>query len=375
MHKLLDFANNVYYGNTIQQYLLFILIILCGLLLKRFVSKISNYFIYLLIKNHTEGISLVKFRELLQKPFSYVLMLLVIYIAAAQLQFPEEWDMKPVDEFGVNMVLYRGYFILLYSGFIWISVKAVDILGLIFLERASKGEKKSSTQIISFGIDSIKVIVVIFGVLFILGSVSSVNVGTLVTGLGIGGLAVALAAKESLENLLGSFTIFMDKPFVVGDMVKVGTTIGVVEKVGFRSTRMRTLDKSYVTLPNKKMVDSELENMTLRTQRRANFSIGLTFGSSIEQIKAIVKGIQDVIDNHPDIADDGLVRFKEFADSSLDVMVMYYVNSMDWAVYLTVREEINFRIMEIIASHGASFAFPSTSVYLEKAPGLAGKTT
>lgn len=375
MHKLLDFANNVYYGNTIQQYLLFILIILCGLLLKRFVSKISNYFIYLLIKNHTEGISLVRFRELLQKPFSYVLMLLVIYIAAAQLQFPEEWDMKPVDEFGVNMVLYRGYFILLYSGFIWISVKAVDFLGLIFLERASKGEKKSSTQIISFGIDSIKVIVVIFGVLFILGSVSSVNVGTLVTGLGIGGLAVALAAKESLENLLGSFTIFMDKPFVVGDMVKVGTTIGVVEKVGFRSTRMRTLDKSYVTLPNKKMVDSELENMTLRTQRRANFSIGLTFGSSIEQIKAIVKGIQDVIDNHPDIADDGLVRFKEFADSSLDVMVMYYVNSMDWAVYLTVREEINFRIMEIVASHGASFAFPSTSVYLEKAPGLAGKTT
>lgn len=375
MQTLIDLAGNVYLGNTVQQYLLFFLIIFAGMFLRKFISKISNRLIFYFIRHHAEGISLVRFHELLHKPFSYVLMLIVINIAFNQLQFPEEWQMKPADQFGVNMVLYRVYFILLYSGFIWIAIRSVDFLGLIFQERAIKDVQKSSQQIISFTIDSIKVIVVIFGLLIILSSIFNIDVGTLVTGLGIGGLAVALAARESLENLFGSFTIFMDKPFVAGDLVKVGTTIGAVEKVGFRSTRLRTLDKSYVTLPNKKMVDSELENLSLRTHRRANFSISLTYNTSIKQIKAIVSNIQDYIDKHPNTADDGRVRFKEFADSSLEIMVMYYVDTMDWTTYLDVREEINYRIMEIVEEHGANFAFPSTSVYIEKTHVDTGETS
>ncbi len=366
MQEIIDFLEKEYLGNTFQQYALFVLIILCGLFFKQFISRVSNRLIFLLIKRQSQGISVTRFQELLHQPFSYTLMLIVIYIAFAQLQFPVEWGMKAVNEFGVNMVLHRIYFILLYFGFIWLGLRAIDFAGLIFTERISTGENKSSIQVVSFFIDGVKVLVVFFGILIILSSIFYVNVGTLVTGLGIGGLAVALAARESLENLFGSFTIFMDKPFVAGDMVKVGETVGKVEKVGFRSTRIRTLDKSYVTLPNKKMIDSELENLTLRTSRRANFSIGLTYHTSIEQIKAIVRDIQEFIDNHQNTSDDGRVRFKEFADSSLEIMVMYYVDTMDWTTYLNVREEINYRIMEIVEGHGASFAFPSTSVYIEK---------
>jgi MscS family membrane protein len=366
MQDIVDFFGNEYLGNTIQQYLLFLLIIFSGLFFKHFVSRISNRLIYFLIRRKAEGVSLIRFQELLHKPFSFTLMLVVIYIAFNQLRFPEEWQMNPVNEFGINMVLYRLFFILLYSGFIWLVLRTVDFAGLIFIERINKKEDKPSMQVISFFIDSIKVIVVIFGVLIFLSSIFYINVGTLITGLGIGGLAVALAARESLENLFGSFTIFIDKPFVVGDMVKVGETIGVVENVGFRSTRLRTLDKSYVTLPNKKMIDSELENLTLRTSRRANFSISLTYHTSIEQMRAIVEEIQTFIDNHPNTTVDGRVRFKEFGESSLDIMVMYYVDTMDWTTYLNVREEINYRIMEIVEAHKASFAFPSTSVYIEK---------
>lgn len=366
MKDFLDVLNDDFLGNSIGAYAMFFLIILLGMILRRFVSKLSNRVFYYLIRHKTEGVSLTSFQSLLHRPVSFTLMLVVIYVAFSQLSFPAEWNIKPRDEFGVNMILYRGFFVFFYAGIIWIGLRLADFFRLVVIERSNQTEIKS-LQVISFGIDSLKVVLAIFGILVILSSIFLVNVGTLVAGLGIGGLAVALAARESLENLFGSFTIFLDKPFVVGDLVKVGEIVGSVEKVGFRSTRLRTLDKSYVTLPNKRMVDSDLENLTLRTFRRANFSIGLAYHTSIDQIRAIVKDIQEVIDTHPNTNEDGRVRFKDFGESSLEIMVMYYVDTMDWTIYLNVREEINYRIMEIVANNKASFAFPSRSIYMEKA--------
>ena len=126
----------------------------------------------------------------------------------------------------------------------------------------------------------------------ILSSVFDVNIAALATGLGIGGIAIAMASKESLENLLGSFTIFLDKPFTYGDIVTVNGYTGVVEKVGFRSTRIRTFDKSIVTVPNKNMVNAELDNLGMRPIRRVKFSIGLVYGTKVEQIKSIVKDLE-----------------------------------------------------------------------------------
>lgn len=366
MTEINQLLQSSFAGNTIQQYALFLLILLAGYFSKHFISRISNRIFYILVKKQAKGVTLAGFQSLLHKPVSFTLMMVVLYVAFSQLDFPAEWEIRPRDEGGWNMVLFRGFSILLYSGFIWVALRATDVFKLVLLERASKSENKFSIQLIPFFMDGIKVAVAIIGLLVIMGSVFHLNVATLVGGLGIGALAVALAAKESLENLLGSFTIFLDKPFVVGDLVTVGETTGVVENVGFRSTRLRTLDKSYVTLPNKKMVDSELENLTLRTSRRANFSIGLTYQTTIEQMKAIVRDIQEYVDNHPLTNQDGRVRFKEFGDSSLEIMVVYFVDTMDWTTFLDVREEINYRIMEIVKEHQASFAFPSTSVYLEK---------
>ena len=366
MEELLEFFDRVFMGNTLGDYALFLLIIFLGIVLKPFISRVSNRFLFRLLKKYSEDIPVEKFQKLLHKPVSYTLMLLFIYVALTNLQFPPQWDLAPKDEFGLHLLLNRLYFVLLYSGFIWIALRLADFIKLVMISRVQKKDDKYTTQVIPFFVDAIKLLVVVFGVLVILGSIFGVNVGTLVAGLGIGGLAIALAARETLENLLGSFTIFLDKPFVVGDMVNVSGITGVVENVGFRSTRLRTLEKSYVTLPNKKMVDSELDNLSLRTFRRANFSIGLTYSTSIEQMKAIVKDIQEYIDNHPNTNQDGRVRFKEFGNSSLDIMVVYFVDTMDWTTYLDVKEEINYRIMEIVKARGASFAFPSTSVYIEK---------
>ncbi len=366
MKEIPELLERVYLGNTIGDYALFVLIIILGVILKPFISRISNKLLFRLFKKYAEDVPVEKFQKLLHKPVSYTLMLLFIFLALSHLQFPPQWNLAPKDEFGLHLLLNRLYLVLLYSGFIWIALRLADFIKLVMISRAGKKEDKYTGQIVPFFVDTIKLIIVVFGVLVILGSIFGVNVGTLVAGLGIGGLAIALAARETLENLLGSFTIFLDKPFVVGDLVNASGITGVVENVGFRSTRLRTLDKSYVTLPNKKMVDSELDNLSLRTSRRSNFTVGLTYDTGIDQMKAIVKDIQDYVDNHPNTNQDGRVRFKEFGSSSLNIMVMYFVDTMDWTTYLDVKEEINYRIMEIVKTHEASFAFPSTSLYIEK---------
>jgi MscS family membrane protein len=366
MEEINQFLAQEFLGNSLRSYAWFLLILLAGLLFKRFVSRFSNRLLFKLLKRYSHDIQSDKFVELMHKPVGFTIMLIVIFIAFSYLSFPEEWGMAPKDQFGIWMILDIGYKVLLYSSFIWIFLCLADFLSLIMIRRAEGMESKYSGQIIPFMIDFIKIIVGIFGVLIILGSIFNVNVGTLVAGLGIGGLAIALAGKETLENLFGSFTIFLDKPFVVGDMVRVSGITGVVERVGFRSTRIRTLEKSFVTLPNKKMVDSELDNLTLRTFRRSNFTVGVTYSTTTDQLKAIVADIQDYIDNHPNTNQEGIVRFHDFGPSSLDIMVLFFVDTMDWTIYLDVKQEILYRIIEIVKKHGAEFAYPSTSVYIEK---------
>ncbi|MBW6481080.1 MAG: mechanosensitive ion channel family protein [Bacteroidales bacterium] len=366
MEEFYQFLDQEFLGNTLRSYLWFILILLAGSLFKRFVSRFSNRLLFRLLERYSQNIQSEKFVELMQKPVGFTIMLIVVFIAFSNLSFPDEWGLAPKDQFGIWMILNKGYLVLFYSSFIWIFLRLADFLALIMKRRAEGMENKYSGQIIPFFIDFIKIIVAIFGVLLILGSIFYVNVGTLVAGLGIGGLAIALAGKETLENLLGSFTIFLDKPFVVGDMVRVVGITGVVEKVGFRSTRLRTLEKSYVTLPNKKMVDSELDNLTLRTFRRSNFTVGVTYSTTPDQLKAIVNDIQDYIDDHPNTNQEGKIRFHDFGPSSLEIMVLFFVDTMDWTTYLDVKQEILYKIVEIVQKHGAEFAFPSTSVYIEK---------
>ena len=143
-----------------------------------------------------------------------------------------------------------------------------------------------------------KILTIILGVFVVMGAVFNLNVATIVAGLGIGGLAIALAAQDTLQNLLGSFTIFADKPFVVGDLVNVAGYNAVVEKVGFRSTVVRTLDKTLVIIPNKKMIDSPLENQTLRNLRRVKFNVVVLYGNPPEKIKKISEEIKSFIDKH-----------------------------------------------------------------------------
>ena len=362
----MEFLNYEFLGNSVNDYIYFSTSLVIGLLLiiptRLFISKL----LLKLFAKDNEQKDNEKFYSLLKKPLQWFLILLVLYFSSKFISLPEFLNSQEKGSVELGKYFDKAYNFLLLVTVFWTINRSIDFIGFKLKNKALKTETKVDDQLIPFAIDIAKVLTIVLGLVMILGNVFDVNVTALVTGLGIGGVAFALASKESLENLLGSFTIFFDKPFTVGDTVTLGGVTGTVEKVGFRSTRIRTFDKSIVTVPNKNIISTELDNLGARPVRRVKFNIGLTYDTSVENIKKIVDDIQKLIDEHPMTNQEGKVRFLEFGPSSLDIMILYYVDSPDWEALIDAKQKINFDIIDIVNKYKCEFAFPSTSVYIEK---------
>lgn len=364
---LKDFLKLTFIGNTVESYCWFVGIILAGLIFQRFFSKLLTLFVFKFLQKYSRDVGFDRLLVLLKKPMGIFIMLIIFYLAFDRLAFPPEWNLVVIEKFGLRMILYRSFQISIVVSITWIFLRVIDFLGLVLMHRASLTQSKTDNQFVPFIKETIKVIVIIFSIFFLLGAIFELNVASLIAGLGIGGLAIALAAKESLENLIGSFTIFLDKPFVIGDSIKIGTVEGQVENIGFRSTRIRTLEKSFVTIPNKKLVDNELDNLSHRSQRRAHFNIGLSYETKSDQLKNIVADIQRFIENHPLIsAGETHVRLHNFDSNAINIMVLYFVDRIEYKVYLDVHEEINYRIIEIVEKYGSSFAHLTPALLVKK---------
>ena len=361
-----EFLQIEFLSNTLLDYSWFIGAVLVGLLFKKLISKYLSHLLFKIVGKKGAEVGVDKFDTLLTKPIGFFIMLSIIYLGSSHINYPEVWNLAPENEVGLKMLINKGFSLIYVYSIFWIFLKVIDFIGLILNKRAEATENKMDDQLIPFIVEIAKIITYIFALVIVMGNVFEVDITALAAGLGIGGIALAMASKESLENLLGSFTIFFDQPFTVGDTVTVGTVTGTVEKVGFRSTRIRTFDKSLVTVPNKKMIDAELDNLGMRPVRRVKFNIGLTYETAPEQIKAIVTDIQAMINQHPKTNQEGKVRFQEFGSSSLDILVMYFVDSPKWNDLIDVKEDVNYKIMEIVKKHNSDFAFPSTTVYLQK---------
>lgn len=361
-----QFLDQRFLGNSMQDYAWVVGSLLVGAILQYFIAHRISDLVYKLIAQRESKIDKEQLYTLVGVPLRWLIMLIVLFVCTDHIGYPESWDLAPRTEFGVRMVLHKSYLLFLGIVITWIVLRLTSFIGVVMMERAELTESKSDDQIVSFLVEMLRIIIIVLAIFIMLGAIFRVDVGALIAGLGIGGLALALAAKESLENLLASFIIFFDKPFIIGDLVTVNGVTGSVEKIGFRSTRLRTLEKSYLTIPNLMMVNNVLDNLSLRTFRRVSFQIGVTYSSSELQLKNIVNDIQKFIDNHPHTNQDGEIHFVEFGASSLDVMVLYYIDTMDWSIFLNIKEEINFEIMRIVNAHNADFAFPTQTLHLEK---------
>ena len=366
-HKNMDeFLSFEFLNNSVKDYLYFVLTIIVGLIIARPIISYLLKIAHKLFSSKDSDSERDMLNSLLKKPLFYFFLLMILYTGSNLLDFPPEWELVDSSEFGLKMVIDKGFYLAIICSIFWTILSSVEFIGVRLKDKAAQTESKVDDGLIPFAIDLTKVLVYIFALVIILGNVFDVNITALVAGLGVGGVAIALASKESIENLLGSFTIFFDKPFAVGDVITLGGVTGMVEKVGFRSTRIRTYDKSIVTVPNKNIINTELDNLGVRPVRRVKFNIGLTYDTTIEQIKNIVNDIQKLVDDHPMTNEDGRVRFLNFGGSSLDIMVLYYVNSPEWEDLINAQQKINYSIIEIVDKHKSEFAFPSTSVYIEK---------
>ncbi len=315
------------------------------------------------------------FVDLLIRPIEVLILFTVLYLSINQLDYPLQEvvfrrstlvnSIPSLFEVTLIEVVDQVFLFLFIVSTFWIFLRIIDFIAYVFEYKATLSESKTDSQMVPFIKELSKILTIVVAVFVILGAVFNLNVATIIAGLGIGGIAVALAAQDTLQNLLGSFTIFADKPFVVGDLVRIDKFEGTIEKVGFRSTLIRTLDKTLVVIPNKKMVDSPLENLSLRNLRRMKFNIGLKYDTPVDAMKKISTEIENFVDNHPATSQDTLVSFDSFGDSSLNIQVLYFIEIVDYKEYMHIREDINYRIMQIVSENGAGFAFPSQTVYNE----------
>jgi MscS family membrane protein len=180
---------------------------------------------------------------------------------------------------------------------------------------------------------------------------------------------VALAARDSLANLLGSMLIMIEKPFRVGHYVKVSGGEGTVEDVGFRSTRIRTADNSLISIPNNSVVNATVENLSLRKMRRQRFLIQVTYDTPREKLEQLIAGIKQIIADHPLTNKTNFnVRFNDFGESSLNILVYFYIETTDYSAELAAREEILLQIMDLAKQLGIDFAFPTRTLVIEAAP-------
>lgn len=365
--------DQVILGNTLKSYLLFAGILIFGLLFKRIFSRLFSKLLFKLFGRFVEDSDPRVFISLLVRPVELLLLFFIIYLALNQLTFPlnevifsrESLTVKVKTLYQLKLIQVVDklfLFLFIFSAF-WIILRIIDFIAHVFLYRASLTESKSDDQMVPFVKELSKILTIIFAIFVVMGSVFELNVATIIAGLGIGGIAVALAAQDTLQNLLGSFTIFADRPFVVGDLVRIDKYEGTIEKVGFRSTLMRTLDKTLVVIPNKKMVDSPLENLSLRNLRRMKFNISLKYDTAAATLLKISREIEGYVNKHAATSNDTLATFDSFGDSALNLQVLYFIEIVDYNEYMKIRQEINYGIMDIVTRNGAEFAFPSQTVY------------
>ena len=248
--------------------------------------------------------------------------------------------------------------------------KLVDVAEYYLVRWTSKTETKLDDMLVPVLRKTTRVTITILTILFIAQNVLGKDISTLLAGLGVGGLAVAIAARETLANFFGSIMIFSDRSFHVGDMVRLGDFFGTIEEVGFRSTRLRTLDGHLITIPNSSVANNAIENVSNRPFIRKHFSITITYDTPPEKVERAVEIIKQIISQFPETGSDPQypprVYFDNFNDWSLNINIYYWVKPADWWTFLDVTHKINIEIMRKFADEGIEFAFPTQTLYLKK---------
>lgn len=347
MDDLLKLLDQKILDNDIRSLLIVAGIILFTFLFKRYLSHIVAGLVFALVKRVAQGVDKASFVRLVVHPLETFLLLLISIVSIDKLKFPKVWDVK-IYKVHLHDFVDAISIIVLIITFIWLLLRVIDFIAMILNQKADRPADVSDNQLVVFFKDLFKVLFVIMGVLMILKMAFNYKISNLITALSIGSAALALAFRESLENLIASFIIFFDKPFMVGDVVKVHEITGTVEKIGLRSTRIRTEQKTYVTVPNKQMVDSIMDNLSLRTQRRAFVQVELHSDTPHDTVNQFVQRVKNIIEKRKEQVENYTVFLSDINKNAFILHVEFFTAPIPIAEFNNIRQEVNLSMIRLM---------------------------
>ena len=340
------------WGNTLESWGISIHIIVGAVVVVKLISLFSRKVLKPFITrtpNHLDNVIYYS----LESPIKFAVMLLGIWIAIHRLVYPDNF-VKTID---------NAYRILIVLDITWVFARLIGGLLEIYLRKESTGQTHKMMPIIK---RTALVLVWIIGIVMALSNIG-VNISALLGTLGIGGIAFALAAQDTVKNIFGAFTIFTDKPFNIGDTIRVDSFEGTVIDVGARSTKIMDYDKRIITFPNYKITDANIINISSEPKRRVVLNLGLTYDTTPEKMKEaldILKAIPGRVENVSSNPSDTTAVFTNYADSALVIMYIYFIEKQ--GDILGVTSNMNMEILSSFNKAGLEFAFPTQTIYIQK---------
>lgn len=370
MKQIIAFFEKTYWDNTVANYCLIGLVLLLSLLLRRPIATTIKKLFESYLSKKGYAINDEEIDSITRRPIYYFIFFLGLWLCYHIYNIPEAW--KAGGEWLTNAKGEKFY--KQYIGFFEIVGYVIKTLFVISIARVVSAVIKAITYIIQFNVqktesrsdDQIvpllyqltKVVIYTFMIIFLLGNVYHLNVSNIVTGVGIGGIAIALGAQETIGNFISSLVIILDKPFQVGDLVKYGTNEGFVEQIGFRSTKIRGLDRTLSIVPNRSLTSVEVINFTKRTQRRGFYTLRLQYDTTPAQIKAIKEQILEMLKQDEKLDSEMYVHLHDFGQYGFEMQVIYYLINTEYAHGTVSHEGILLKIADIVQRNGAKFAIP-----------------
>ena len=342
------------WGNELWKYLFSLIYIFLAF----YVSKLLDYLTRVWLKRWAEKTE-TKFDdlvlELLNGPVKVVAFIVFLRIGLDVFSWPEM----------VQKFLTKGFTVVVAITLTYMVMKFIDLFLNFWRQRAAaKDDEAFNKQLFPIIRKSLKIFIVVVATLVTLDNLN-VNITAAIASLSIGGLAVGLAAQDTLANLFGAVAIFLDKPFKIGDRIQIDNVDGPVESIGLRSTRIRNLDGHLVSIPNKTMGNTIIINIAARPNIKTVMNIGITYDTKVETVKLALKIIEEVFRGHPKTA-DLVMSFNKFENSSLNILVVHWWNGTDMKSCLASLQEMNLALKERFDNEHISFAFPTQTLYVKQ---------
>ncbi len=344
-------------GISIGRILLAGTVLFLALLLRHLLAQMLARTLFATVRRTTGEVDDILLEQL-RRPTSFLVMIGGLWLATSLLSLPSE----PVDLAARADEIIRLLFIVNIG---WFLFNFVGLLDAWLGHLTQKTESTLDDHLLPFIRKGLRTFVVLMMSLM-LAQTLGYPISGLLASLGIGGLAIALAAKDSLENIFGSLMIILDRPFQIGDWVKAGEIEGTVEEIGFRSTRIRTFAKTLITIPNSTLTNLAINNYSRMPKRRIKMTVGVSYATTPAQMRAAVENIRQLLREHPAIDQEFfLVNFTDFGDSSLNILIYCFTRTTVWGEYLDARQDVCLKIMDTLEAMKLEIAFPSRTIYLE----------